>query len=424
MKKILVVSLVLALGVLLSARQKTSPLRSPADGASWVPVGPAGGEIKGLAFNPSNKNIIFALAYGYPSQVFKSVDGGQGWTRSSLLNEYGYALAADPTNADKVYILASSKILKSTDGAATWQERTLGTNCYGYNGKIAVSPSTPNVVYATGYYVYDTSGWKSRPAVYKSTDSGQTWSMKTVYSGSSTSGTTYGLAVDPTNANIVYAGIYYYQGSTFDRLYKSTDGGDNWNDKTGSIVGTVNAIVVDPTNASKLYAGTPWGIFRSVDGGQSWAKNEGYAYANALDIDPSNPSVIYGGYNKESYKSTNGGVNWTRNQTGVCGNCAALLINGNRVYFGSSAGVYRSDDSGLNWTASHSGLLAAQIPALCLSASSPNVIYAEVATNGFFKSTDYGASWTRMPDFYRCESVYRIVVNPANVNDLYILAGG
>lgn len=425
MKKVLLSVGLFALAVFLLAGQFSPPFIVDTSFLRWTPVGPLGGDIRGMAFNPGNKNEVYAVAYSSRSQVFKSTNGGQSWSRIGFINDYIDSLAIHPTNAAILHGLSGSAVYKSTDSGVNWFRYNLGSNSSAYNGEISISPSNPSVIYACGYFYYDISTWRSRMAVFKSTDGGIVWTTLQLNLASSSYGYTQSVAVDPTNANIVYAGGYYYEGgSPYYRLYKSTNGGTSWTDRTGPITGTPESIVVDPANPSRVFVGTAWGIFRSSDGGSSWTKNSGIAYAYALAVDPANPNIIYGGYSKAVYKSTDGGVNFTNYTAGLAGTCRALLVSSNRVIYGSTVGIHRSEDAGVNWLASSAGMFATQVPAVSLATSFPNILYAEVAADGLFKSTDFGTSWTRLPDFYRCESVIKIKVNPANPNDLFILAGG
>ena len=165
-------------------------------------------------------------------------------------------------------------------------------------------------------------------------------------------------------------------------------------------------------------------MFRSSDAGQTWARNEGIASAYALGLDPSSPNTIYAGYRSRCYKSVDGGVEWTEYTAGISGSCQDILVYSGRVYYASYAGIHRSLDEGKTWAAGCSGIKNTVIPAIAVAGSSPNVIYAEAAQNGLFKSTDFGNSWIRLPDFYRCDSIKAISVNSADPDDVVLLAGG
>ncbi|MFI5396803.1 MAG: hypothetical protein ACHQ9S_14805 [Candidatus Binatia bacterium] len=120
------------------------------------------------------------------------------------------------------------------------------------------------------------------------------------------------FAVDPTNAQALYAGTGY-------GVYKSTDGGVSWVAMDGGLNGSpVLALALDPTNAQTLYAGGYGGVFQSTDGGASWSgMNNGLsnAHVQVLTLDPTNARKLYAG-------TDGGGVFQIQLQSLVCvGDC-------------------------------------------------------------------------------------------------------
>ncbi len=391
--------------------------------SSWEEIGPEGGWISAMAFNPQNKSEMYASEqYG---NIYKSSNSGQTWQRIATLNYSIYSIAVDPSNQNIIYALNGSRIFKSEDGGSNWQIYQFESYTYSSAGEIAINPNNSDIIYVAGYY-RDPITWKYFMAVLKSTDGGKNWTVKKI-SPPSESGRAICVAADPLNPSIIYCGGYYINDNYYYKVYKSSDGGENWTDIGGSITGYPETIAIDPTNPSKVYVGTYAGVYRSSDGGETWRKNRGYVYTYKLAIDPLNTDVLYAGYDKCCYKSTDGGENWIRYFQGIYGSCYSLIASSatpTKVFYGSNTGIYRSDDSGVFWEEGHSGILATHIPALAIAPSSSNIIYAEVANNGFFKSTDFGNSWVRLPDFYRCDAILKIIINPNDANDLFILAGG
>jgi photosystem II stability/assembly factor-like uncharacterized protein len=388
----------------------------------WIPVGPLGGDIQGLAVNPTNPSEMYAAVSASPSRIYKSDDAGQTWSLKALLNTRLYHAAVAPSNPNIVYALGVLSVYKSTDRGATWKEYPLGASRNGYYGEIVVSRTNPALVYACGYYSYSAGNFC--PAVFKSVDGAASWSVKAL-SSSSTSGYANALALDPGNDGVLYVGGYDSDGSKATmRVFKSINGGDSWAEISGSIEGYPGSIAVDGNNTSRVYVATSWGVFRSENGGQTWAKNSGIVYAYAVAIDPANSNNLFAGYTAACYKSTDGGINWTQSSAGLYGNCSNLLFAPSLVYYASTTGIYKSSDGGVTWQASYSGISAAQVPALAVASSSPNVLYAEVQGDGFFKSDSFGLSWQRLPDFYRCDAVRKIAVNPGDADSLFVLSGG
>lgn len=401
---------------------------------TWQSVGPVGGNVIAVAAHPQNANELYAAAGISTTQIYKSTDGGQTWSRISTINSNSSDFAINPLNPNIMYVLVGWGIYKSTDKGATWTFYSFGANNYSSSGRLGVNRGDGNTVYASGYR-YESAGTYYM-TVYKSTDGGNTWTFSKLSPGASYAYTN-GLAVSPTNANIIYACGYYYSGTAyFYKVYKTTNGGNTWQDVSGSIYGTPYAVVLDPNNSNKAYVLISGKVFRTSDGGGTWAASAGYVYGNDLAIDPVNTNILFAGYNKTVYKSMDSGQNWTSYSTGLLGYCNHLLISpsgsssqftwgaGGGIFYGSTAGVFRSADGGTTWQDISTGISANNVKALGIAGSSPNKLFAECANNGFYKSDNFGASWQRCADFYRCDAIERILVNPNDANEIYILAGG
>jgi len=410
---------------------------------AWKAIGPKGGYINSMDFNPKNNKEIYATMNGQSGYIYRTKNSGKKWEKIALLDNYLYDIALDPKNPDILYVLAGWKIFKSKDKGKKWQEyRFLSSSyqkapneyascCWG----IAINPKNTNVLYATGNF-YKTNSYKYGMAVFKSSNGGETWDMTKLTSNSQYAEARC-IAINPSNPSIVYAAGYYRDGNYSYRVFKSTDGGNNWTNITGNIVGTPCAIVIDKNNPSKVYVGTGWGVYRSSNGGQTWQKNQGNAYGYDLAIDPLNSNIIYADYSNSCYKSIDGGVTWTEYSQGILGRCSSLLIpsqssssyggqvyaQSNQVYYGSSAGFFKSSNGGVAFKESNSGLLASSVPALAVAPSSSRTIYAETSS-GLFKSTKSGKGWKRLPYEHACGAIMKIAVNPNKANELYALEGG
>lgn len=172
----------------------------------------------------------------------------------------------------------------------------------GVIGALAVSPKNPGTLYA------GTQG-----GVFRSTDGGANWN-------SVRPGFTSLVAVDPQDPSTVYAVDYYGGG-----LFKSTDSGQSWN--ALSSAPPIGTLAIDPQNPSTLYAGPSnfyaggwisygWsGVSMSTDGGSSWnAVNSGLpANARLLAFDPQSAKTLYaiGGSGALLFKTTDGGGSWS-----------------------------------------------------------------------------------------------------------------
>ena len=235
----------------------------------------------GLAIDPLTPSTVYA---GTQLGIFKSVDAGASW--STVRPDLTYSLAIDLATPSTVYAGTTSGVVKSTDGGATWSDRLLAPAIYA----LVIDPRKPSTIYAADYEYSGFTGASS--ALFKSTDDSVTWSKSNINVSISPGA----LAIDPTQPSTLYAGASY------GGVYKSVDSGSTWSLPSIDLARVgVNAVVIDPSNPSTLYAGTSGGVFRSTDGGASWTPfNSGLSNlgVQALAIDRAG---------KRLYAGTSGG---------------------------------------------------------------------------------------------------------------------
>jgi hypothetical protein len=157
------------------------------------------------------------------------------------------------------------------------------------------------------------------------------------------------LAIDPQDSNTIYAG------TDRDGLFKTVNGGQNWNAVNNGLTSfLVATLAIDPHDPSTLYAAVHRRrVFKTSDGGLSWSEvNQGlpsYAYVDTLVIDPQNPATLYAGlYDSDSghvFKSTNGGESWSAIDTGITVRDILVLAidpqNPNTLFAGGFDTVFR-----------------------------------------------------------------------------------
>jgi hypothetical protein len=132
---------------------------------------------------------------------------------------------------------------------------------------VLIDPSEHRVVYA-GSGMFFAPPAETEPAgnVYQSTDGGTSWSGGLI---SDRDVVVNAIQVDPGNSQVIYAACGD-SGAGFRGLYKSVDGGQSWEDKS-FIADAVTDIQVDAQKPEKVYAATyTSGIFMSIDGGDNW----------------------------------------------------------------------------------------------------------------------------------------------------------
>jgi photosystem II stability/assembly factor-like uncharacterized protein len=436
-----VVCILILGGALLAARSQSgasarqapaAPISFPAQAAAvWQSVGPYGGRINALARNPKNAREFYTIPDSFPGQIFKSSNSGSTWKRVGLVNAYLSDIIVHPTKPNIIYGVASNALYTSTDQGRTFTGQVLpNSGSVRLNGNISISPRSPDTIYIAGSYKYNASARKYCLAVYRSKDGGQTWTVAKLDPVSDY--TSYPrVAASPARAGLVFASEYYYIGSkTFCRVFKSSDGGNTWKNVTGSIGYLPFDLAVHPKDPNKVYVTTSGAVYRSLNGGQSWAKQESppYLFEEVLAVDSKNPQVLYGGAVTADfvYKSTDGGVHWAASKpnAGFFGECSRIVADGSSVLYASWAGIFKSANGGQTWRVSHSGIKASIIPGMALAPASPKTVYVESQGYACFKSANAGGAWTKIGNFAGCGQILKVVCHPATANTVYLLKGG
>ena len=227
---------------------------------------------------------------------------------------------------------------KTSDAGHNWFNISDGFFKTGSVGAVAVSTSDPNIVYC-GMGEHAPRGVMTSygDGVYKSTDAGRTWTKI----GLDKTRQIARIIIHPINPDIVYVAAQgALNGPTPERgIYKSTDGGKTWKNTLFVDNGTgCNDLSIDPNNALIMYASmwehnrSPWkvtsggpgsGLYKSVDGGESWFKiHKGLPDGKGkmgISVSGANSDVVYalieGDTEKEEgglFVSTNAGANWSK----------------------------------------------------------------------------------------------------------------
>jgi photosystem II stability/assembly factor-like uncharacterized protein len=410
----------------LGVQPPPAPAQRAAPALGWKSIGPPGGDVADIVSSPNDASRLYAVIKSDHGQLFTSADAGQRWTRLSVFSEPVYSIAVNPSDPGMMYVLGRTAVMKSADGGASWSRTELGSHRYGENGEIAIHPLNSNLVMATGFYSYNaqTSG-ETCVAFFKSTDAGGSWSLVPVnpvrYEGRG-----LGLAVNPFDVNEAYIGGYEIDPflGVSGKIYKTVDGGSNWMDvSVPGIYYAVESIILDPGNPARVFAGTPWYVFRSTDGGQTWSQNMGQAFAHELVLDPLNANTLYAGWTHSVYRSMDGGITWSLMPAGPAGDCQSLLVSGGNVFYGSDLGVFKSGNAGATWQASQDGLNASTVQSFAVAPLWPRLIYAAIGSR-IFKSTDFGETWVEPPFVLDLGTVGQIAVNVSNPDALYAVMKG
>jgi photosystem II stability/assembly factor-like uncharacterized protein len=305
--------------------------------------------------------------------------GGSTWQLSLPLG-FGLfsAVAVDPLNTENVYAVGAgpdslTNVYRSTDGGQTWSPPNPITFVGSTPAGIGLAMLAIDAISTNNLYLNMSGG------LGRSVDYGQTWSPTGLSD-------VWAVNVNPYVAGVVYASTLT---QTQTQLFKSTDFGATWtplatnlnlNPSTAASIGAVSQIAVDPQNSSTLYAAvefgecssggtaTPCGIFKSIDGGNTWQALSLSGTYTSVSVDRT--ETIYAGGSYPPY-------------TGF---------------------VAKSADGGKTWTAINSGLTISDPnqAIVFVDPATPSSLYVSQwsvgsTTNGVFRSSDSGASWVFLP---------------------------
>ncbi|MDE0004372.1 MAG: hypothetical protein OXQ29_16910, partial [Rhodospirillaceae bacterium] len=213
------------------------------------------------------------------------------------------------------------------------------------------------------------------------------------------------ITLDPNDPNVVWVGtgenVSGRHAGFGDGVYRSRDGGRNWENMGLEASERIGMIRIDPRDSDTIFVaaqGPLWsgggerGLYKSIDGGESWRKvlgdglgntdeDDQYTGVSEVHLDPRNPDVMYA-------------VSWQRLRN------VAVLIDG-----GPGTGIHKSVDGGETWRQLEQGLPDGMMgkTGLAVSPQNPDVIYATIEldnrTGGFWRSADGGETWEKMNDY-------------------------
>ena len=359
----------------------------------WAVLGPDGGDVRSLAYEPNNSDHIFLGTS--TGTLFTSTDGGHNWARFAHLGDGDdYVLdhiAIDPKNAKHMFVSAwsvenqqSGDVFRSHDGGNSWQALT------GMHGKsvraMAISASDSKVIVAGAL-----------DGVYRTTDGGNNWERISPQSAEIKN--IESVAVDPTNPNVVYAGTWHL-------AWKTDDGGANWHHINKGMIddSDVFSVIVDYTNPTVVYASACSGIYRSESAGDLFHKLQGIPFSarrtRVLKQDPINPNTVYAGTTEGLWKTMDAGKTWKHvsNSEVVVNDVMIDPRNSSRVLLATDrSGVLASDDGAVSFNPSNHGYTHRYVSSVLADKSDPNTLLVGVVNDrewgGVFKTSDNGQHW-------------------------------
>lgn len=262
------------------------------------------------------------------------------------------------------------------------------------------------------FYVATSSG-----GVWKTTNRGITFTPVFDAQGSYSIGF---VAMDPNNHNVIWVGTGENNNQRSvaygDGVYKSIDGGKSWQHMGLKNSEHIGMIEIDPRDSEVVYVaatGPLWseggdrGLYKTVDGGENWEKIleiSEHTGVNEVHLDPRNPDVIYAtAHQRRRHVFT--------------------YISG-----GPESAVYKSTDGGNTFRTIMKGMPSGDIGriGMDISPANPDIIYASVEAqegkSGFYRSSDRGESWEKQSDYSSSGNYYQeVVADPVDVNLVYVM---
>jgi photosystem II stability/assembly factor-like uncharacterized protein len=359
--------------------------------SSWIPVGPEGGDVRSLGYDPQNPDRIFLGTS--TGTLFLSNDGGgqwQRWVHFYLSDDYVLDhILVDPRDSNRIYVAAwnvqnqpgtAGGLFRSRDGGGSWEEMPALHDKPVH--ALAMAPSNPGILVAGAL-----------DGVFRSRDGGGTWIR---ISPAGEFGQVHSVAIDPRNPDVIYAG-------TFHLPWKTEDGGVHWHRISAGMSSDsdIFSFTIDPADPAVVYASACSGVYKSENGGELFHKMDiPYSARRARMVrqDPANPSVVYAGTTEGLWKSTDAGASWQR------ASGPELIVNDvlldrqqpQRVVLATDYhGVLISQDAAATFAPSNRGFSHRYVTAVVPDRSDPQILYVSVASekSGVFVSHDRGRHW-------------------------------
>ncbi len=287
----------------------------------------------------------------------RSVDRGKTWSWAGRGSPWGntfYGLVFDPFQKGKIYAVCSNKhdipgwthvtppgrsgggVCISEDFAVSWKPVRSGLPvkpCCGIAIDRKASKPGAVVLYVTVYSV----------GVYKSTDSGETWTKKPGV-GRPGNYHVYQVRVHPKTSDVfvnVTANRNNMDFPVNGGLWKSSDGGDTWKELTESLpLKWPNGFAVHPGNPDVIYltaatcpGASQGGVYKTTDGGRSWqhvlkdSDMPGYVHGLFVEMHPDDPNVLYFGGSRGPYVSADAGRSWNRIEEYPFGGASRIRVD-------------------------------------------------------------------------------------------------
>lgn len=288
--------------------------RSINGGPPWEPINDLR-SVSGMIADRNNPGTFYA---GTWNGVLKSTDGGATWTAKnsglSDVNTVVQIIAVDPMNSDVLLAgLNKGGVYKSTDGAETWFPSNQGMVSADVVA-LAYHPTNTAIVYA---------GAAAAAAPFRSLDGGSTWQLMEYHAVWGT----FGVATHPAVPGSVFLSVFSDRGSVVRNNEAGQGDAAHWFSLGNRLPLELKygPLVIAPSDTKHMYLGTGWftygnsnGIYYSNNGGQQWVAGQGLTagpggqapYVQDIAVHPHDANIVYATTGTGLYKSVDGGQTW------------------------------------------------------------------------------------------------------------------
>jgi photosystem II stability/assembly factor-like uncharacterized protein len=311
------------------------------------------GSVGAIAIAESDPNVIYVgmgehairgVMTSYGDGVYKSTDGGKSWSYLGLpMSRHISSIRVHPEDPNLVYVAVQGAaygptkargIYKSNDGGRTWR-RSLFIDENTGACDLTMDVNNPRILYA-GMWDHRRTPWQIRSGgpgsgIYKSTDGGENWEQ--LIDGLPQKMGKVAVSVSRANSNIVYANIEAESGGVF----RSDDGGKNWVQTNNQRLTIARAwyyteIVADPQDAETVYVlNAP--LLKSIDGGKTFDRIENpHSDQHDLWINPNQPQNMILANDGGATITFNGGITWSSQKNQATGQFYRLITDNQFPY--------------------------------------------------------------------------------------------